>query len=257
MAETVKVLVVDDDRRMVKTMCDILRVKGHDAVPAYTGEEALEKVMSREPDCILMDIKMPGISGIDAVEKIREIKPGLPVVLMSAYATEEQANEARKHGAYTVLTKPIDVQMVLTFLSLLRKEDSILIVDDDPDFCKTLKAIFKARGYTVESEFDPDRVLDRMEQAYTLVVILDLKLGTANGLDVLKKIRAKYPSKPVIMVTAYGGEMAASIEQGLLIGAYTCMYKPLEVDKLIAVINKIKRVKMREALGEPNFSARG
>ncbi|HET6419962.1 MAG TPA: response regulator [Geobacteraceae bacterium] len=257
MGEKIKVLVVDDDRRMVKTMCDILRVKGYEAESAYTGEEALEKVMRRDQDCVLMDIKMPGISGIEAVEKIRDMKPGLPVVLMSAYATEEQADHARKHGAYTVLTKPIDVQMVLTFLSLLRKENSILIVDDDPEFCKTLKDIFQARGYEVESEFDPGRVLDRLEQSYRLVVILDLKLGTASGLDVLKEIRAKYPSKPVIMVTAYGGEMVASIEQGLQIGAYTCMYKPLEVDQLVRVIETIKRIKMREALGEPNFGAGG
>ncbi len=255
MGEAIKVLVVDDDRRMVKTTCDILRVKGYDAEHAFSGEEALEKVQSCEPDCVLMDIRMPGISGIDAVEKIREVRPALPVVLMSAYATEEQADDARKHGAYTVLTKPIDVQMVLTFLSLLRKEDSILIVDDDQEFCRTLKDIFQARGFEVESEFVPDKVLDVMARSYRLVVILDLKLGTASGLDVLKAIRARYPSKPVIMVTAYGGEMAASIEQALQIGAYTCMYKPLEMDKLITIIKNIKRVKMRQALGEQNIGA--
>lgn len=253
MGERIKVLVVDDDRRMVKTMCDILKVKGYASESAYTGEEALEKVKSIGPDCVFMDIKMPGIDGIEAVRRIREMNPDLPVVLMSAYATEEQAVEAVRLGAFTVLTKPINIQMVLTFLSLLKKEDSILIVDDDPVFCKTLKDIFQIRGYTVESEFEPCKVLGRMERNYKLVVILDLKLGTANGLDVLKDIRAKYPSKPVIMVTAYGGEMAASIEQGLQIGAYACMYKPLEMDKLIVSIENIKRRKIKESLGNQHF----
>lgn len=134
MEGTVTVLVVDDDRRMVKTLCDILRVKGYNAEPAYSGEEALEKIRTEMPDCVLMDIKMPGISGVEAMELIRSQAPDLPVMLMSAYPTDEQTLEANRHGVYSVLTKPVDLQLVLSFLSLLRKEESILIVDDDEVF---------------------------------------------------------------------------------------------------------------------------
>jgi len=133
MAEKVKVLVVDDDRRMVKTICDILSIKGYEPMAANTGEEAVEKVRIAPPDCVLMDVRMPGMSGVETMKMIKEISPDLPVILMSAYATEETEREAKASGAYSVLTKPIDLQMVLSFLSLLRKEESILIVDDDPN----------------------------------------------------------------------------------------------------------------------------
>ncbi len=82
----VKVLVVDDDRRIVKTTCDILRVKGYEAVPAHSGSEALELVRSCDPDCVLMDIKMPGMDGVETVKRIKSLFPDLPVILMSAYA---------------------------------------------------------------------------------------------------------------------------------------------------------------------------
>ncbi|MEW6714651.1 MAG: response regulator, partial [Nitrospirota bacterium] len=164
MEEKTKVLVVDDDRRMVKTISDILTVKGHEALQAYTGGEAVEKVKSDNPDCVLMDIRMPGMDGIEVLKAIKAISPGLPVVLMSAYATEAQAEEARQSGAYAVMNKPLDVQAILSFLSLLKKEDSVLIVDDDPAFCKTLRDILQARHYRVQTEADPAKVLENMEE---------------------------------------------------------------------------------------------
>jgi two-component system response regulator HydG len=117
--DPVKVLVVDDDRRMVKTICDILRIKGYEAVPAYTGSEALELVRSCDPVCVLMDVKMPGMDGVETAKGIKSQFPDLPVILMSAYVTEEVAEKAKTQGAVAVLAKPFDIQAVLSFLSSL------------------------------------------------------------------------------------------------------------------------------------------
>lgn len=250
MKEKLKILVVDDDRRMVRTISDILKVKGYEPIEAYSGEEAVVKSQEKGLDCVLMDIKMPGINGVEALHLIKTAAPNLPVVLMSAYAAHEQVEEAKKQGAYTVLTKPIDIQILLSFLSLLRKEESILVVDDDPAFCRTIKDILEVKGYSVETEMDAANVLGRMESDYKLAVVLDLKLGDVDGLEVLKKIRVRYPTKPVILVTGYGGEMAATISQGDQIGAYACLYKPLEIDTLIGIIEEVSRRKKQTLLGE-------
>lgn len=250
MGDAIKVLVVDDDRRMVKTICDILLARGFDAVPALSGEEAVEMVKAEAPDCVLMDVKMPGISGVEALKIIREMEPDLPVVLMSAYATGEQAEEARAIGAYSILTKPIDIQQVLMFLSLLRREKSVLVVDDDPAFCRTLREVLQSRNYQVETENDSERALRLMERKYELVVLLDLKLGGEEGLDTLRDIRSRYPTKPVVLLTSYGEKMAATIEKGLQIGAYTCLYKPLVTEELIGLIEEISRKKLCAFLGE-------
>ena len=256
MNEKITILVVDDDRRMVKTVCDILKVKGFDAMQAYTGEEAVERVRFDGPDCVLMDIKMPGMSGVDALRMMKGISPDLPVVLMSAYATEEQTTEAKAQGAYTVLNKPFDIEIVLSFLSLLRKEESILVVDDDPLFCKMLKDILQSRGFRVETEGDPKKALGHMENDYKLAMVLDLKLGGKDGLDVLREIRGKYPTKPVVLVAGYRDEMSSSIEKGLKIGAYTCLYKPFDVEALIRSLEEIRRMKLESLLNGP-FPVKG
>ena len=122
MSEKLKVLVVDDDRRMVKTICDILLVKGYSAAPAYSGEEAVERVKAEKPDCVLMDLKMEGIDGIETLKLFKGIASDLPVVMMSAYATKEQMEEANKEGAYSVLTKPFDVGGLLGIIEEIRRK---------------------------------------------------------------------------------------------------------------------------------------
>lgn len=246
-----KVLVVDDDRRMTKTTCDILTVKGYEAVVAYTGEEAVQIAKINDLGCVLMDIKMEGIDGVEALRMIKEIAPNLPVVLMSAFATEEQVDEARLLGAYSVMTKPIDLQAILAFLALLRKEESVLVVDDDPLFRKTLADVLRARGYRVEAESNAEQVLEHMERDYKLAVILDIKLGSVDGVTVLKTIRDKYPTQPVVLVTGYREEMGGAIEKGLKIGAYTCLYKPFEIEALSGILEEISKKKLQALLGEP------
>lgn len=244
----VKILVVDDDRRIVKTTCDILRVKGHEPIAAFSGEEGVAKVKADPPDCVLMDIKMPGISGVEALKQMKAIAPALPVILASAYATDDLLEEAKKAGAYAILAKPLNIQMVLSFLDLMRKEESILIVDDDANFCRTLKDILTLRGFRVDTESEPDKVVGDIERNHKLVVLLDLKLGAASGLDVLKRIRSKYPSMPVVLVTGYRQDMGDVIKKGLSVGASTCLYKPLEIDALLGVIEGIRLAKLRNVL---------
>lgn len=246
-----KILVVDDDRRIVKTTCDILKIKGHEPIPAYMGEEGVEKVRSDPPDCVLMDIKMQGINGVEALKRMQEIIPELPIILVSAYATDDLMEEAYRAGAYAILSKPLNFPIILSFLSLLDREESILVVDDDPAFCKTLKDILTLRGFQVETESEPQSVLGHLENNYKLaIVLLDLKLGVVNGVDVLKAIQAKYPGKPVLMMTGYPQEMGGSIEQAHKIGVYTCLYKPFELDDLFRLIEEIRIGKLKNLLAE-------
>ena len=243
-----KILVVDDDRRIVRTTCDILKIKGYEPIGAYSGEEGVKKIGSDPPDCVLMDLKMTGIDGIKAMIQMKQIVPALPVVLVSAYANNETREEALCAGAYAVLSKPLNFPIILSFLSLLRKEESILIVDDDPNFSRTLKDILSLRGFKVQTESEPRNVLEDLEKDYKLAIVLDLRLGAVNGVDVLKDIHAKYPGKPVVLMTGYRQEMSDSIEKGRQIGAYTCLYKPFESDELFRVLDEIRIGKLQKVL---------
>lgn len=122
MEKKIKILVVDDDHQMVKTICDILQYKGFETEQAYCGEEAVEIAKEGGLDCVLMDLKMPGIDGVETLKILKEMNRDLPVMLMSAYATVEQTEEAKQKGAHAVLAKPIDIPAALLFFSQLKEK---------------------------------------------------------------------------------------------------------------------------------------
>jgi DNA-binding NtrC family response regulator len=238
MRENLHTLIVDDDPRMAKTLLDILRVKGYEAELAHSGPEALEKVNKGRFDCVLTDIKMPQMNGVELYKAIKAEQPDLPVVLMTAYSTDKLVMEGLEEGAIASLTKPLDIDLLLSFLSILRKERFIVIVDDDPRFCKSLGDILRMRNFVVNQVTDPHDVVEKIGQDVE-VVLLDMKLNEINGLDLLKEIRGRDPHLPVILVTGYGEEMASAIDEALKIKAYTCLYKPLQIEELIKILREL------------------
>jgi two-component system response regulator HydG len=250
MSESLRVLIVDDDRRMAQTLVDILRVKGYEAEGVHSASEALEVISTRTFDCVLSDIKMPGTNGVELFKAIKAQQPEFPVVLMTAYSTDQLVQEGLEEGAIAVISKPIDIHQILAFFSTLEKESAITIVDDDPHFCRTLGDILSARGFVVTQMNDPSGLVEHLS-INGQTVMLDMKLQDTDGLEVLQRIRQQYPHQPVILVTGYRQEMMSSIERALEISAYTCLYKPLDIDSLLQVLGEIHRGVLGRLLGQP------
>ncbi|HME55316.1 MAG TPA: response regulator [Candidatus Lokiarchaeia archaeon] len=101
-------MIVDDDEGMFETMLDILSEMNFNVTVANDGYKAIELIKEGTFDAILMDIKMPGIDGIEVLKRIKHIKSSAKIILMTAYATENNALDAQKEGASALLYKPID-----------------------------------------------------------------------------------------------------------------------------------------------------
>jgi len=111
MARTI--LVVDDEETIIQSLNGILTDEGYDVVSANSGADALEKIEEVMPELVLLDIWMPGIDGIEALVKIKQTNPNLPVVMMSGHGTIETAVKATKLGAYDFIEKPLSLEKVL------------------------------------------------------------------------------------------------------------------------------------------------
>ena len=241
------ILLVDDDHRMTHTLADILKLAGHKSSQAYSGKAALELARTTRFDCVLTDIKMPDINGVELHNALRQLQPNLPVVLMTAYTNNELVHQSLQMGAVGVLEKPLDIQLLLDFFSMLKQMPLITIVDDDPVFCQTLGEILHLRGYLVKTITDPNKTIDSITDQ-PQIILLDMKLITMNGYDLLKEIHLSYPDLPVLLVTGYRQEMAIPIQRALEIQARTCLYKPLEIERLLQIISEIQLARMRQIL---------
>jgi two-component system response regulator HydG len=105
-----KILIVDDEAPHRQMLDAVLSVEGYEIHHAGDGQEAISLVEERFYDLILMDIRMSKVGGIEALKKIKKISPGIPTIIMTAYASVDTAVDALKSGAYDYLTKPLDIE---------------------------------------------------------------------------------------------------------------------------------------------------
>ncbi len=108
-----KILVIDDEKSIRNTLKDILEYEKHEVHDAADGMEGLKKAAETRYDIILCDIKMPGMDGIEVLEKLQELQSDLPVVMISGHGTIETAVEAIKKGAFDFISKPLDLNRML------------------------------------------------------------------------------------------------------------------------------------------------
>jgi len=107
MSETANILLVDDEPGMLRYIRTLLEVDEHKVQTASTGEEAVERVQKGlQPDLVLLDLLMPGIDGLETLEKLRQLKPGLKVVMLSCVNDTRKVVQAMRLGAIDYLTKP-------------------------------------------------------------------------------------------------------------------------------------------------------
>ena len=119
------VLVVDDERTLARAIKAFLKESGYEAEVASDGESAVGMLQSLRPDVVFADVRLPGMSGIDLLRRIREFDPAIPVIVMTAHGTIEGAVEAVKLGAFDYMKKPVDLEE-LKLLADRARETAVL-----------------------------------------------------------------------------------------------------------------------------------
>ena len=108
-----KVLLVDDEAEFIGTLGKRLARRGITVHLANSGPEALEAVQAQELDVVVLDVKMPGMDGIETLERIKALKPCLEVVMLTAHANVEVAMRGMELGAFDYLMKPVELDDLL------------------------------------------------------------------------------------------------------------------------------------------------
>ena len=117
-----RLLVVDDDRAILTLIGTIALAEGFDVTTTVNGEDAMKQLRERPSDLVLVDLRMPGITGLDVLRALREANPRVKVVLMTGFGTIDTAVEAVKLGAMDFLTKPFDLARLRQLLATVRED---------------------------------------------------------------------------------------------------------------------------------------
>lgn len=121
-----KILAVDDEKHIVRLVEITLQREGYEVVTANNGAEALEKVASEQPDLVIMDVMMPEMDGLQALQKLKDdpATANVPVIMLTAKAQDADVFQGWKSGADLYLTKPFNPQELLTFVRRIFADQS-------------------------------------------------------------------------------------------------------------------------------------
>jgi DNA-binding NtrC family response regulator len=111
-----KVLMVDDEEDFVQTLAERMKMRNLSPELALSGEQALQQVEEDVPDVMVLDLKMPGIDGMEVLRRVRKAYPQVQVVILTGHGSEKDEAEARRLGAFAYLQKPVEMDKLIKTL---------------------------------------------------------------------------------------------------------------------------------------------
>ncbi|MDY7226066.1 response regulator [Hyalangium rubrum] len=233
-----RILVVDDEESLRITLAANLELEGHEVVEASTGEEALRLVRERPVDVVLADIRMPGLHGVELNRHLRREQPGLPVVLMTAFAQESLVGDALAEGVFTVLPKPFDVEHLLSTLRRAARTPEVLVVDDSQEVAEATVEGLRLCGVRAEAVFDGDAAVERVRSGVCDVCVVDLVMPGMTGPEMVGQLR--HAGLPVAIIAVSGHDVPEMMRQVAALGDVACMRKPISIRELAQTIARTR-----------------
>lgn len=139
-----KVLLVDDEEEFTETLAERMRTRGMEVSTTNSGADALQLVDDEDFDVVVLDLKMPGIDGIEALKRIKRRRPDIQVVLLTGHATIEKGVEAIKEGALEFLEKPIDLSSLTEAIHKAKATKMVLVENETEE---RIKEILHQKGW--------------------------------------------------------------------------------------------------------------
>ena len=240
-----KIMVVDDEIGIRDVLYNLFTSKGYEVVTAENGKRALEILKNTRPDLIIIDYRMPQMTGLETLKKIRGFDEKIRVVMLTAFGTPEVQKEALKLGVDDFLNKDMSTaefikhaEEVINRLSKPVKPVAapakIMVVDDEPGVRDLLKDFFTMRGHNVLPVSSGEEAIAKVELWNPDIILLDIKMPGMDGMMCLKKIKEIKPEVGVVVMT--GEESVEIAREAVALGAYEFVMKPFNLEYLDTVI---------------------
>ncbi|MCD6456948.1 MAG: response regulator [Methanophagales archaeon] len=257
-----RVLVVDDEEEICKRLQGELRKEGYEvdyttSSVGVSGKLKEAKKGGKAYELLLLDLRMPEVSGFEILKEIRKARLDLDVIIITGYGDEDKAVEAIHLGAIDYLRKPISLEELHTALFRVRKKRAgeekkalkhrILVVDDEKELCARIKRELDKEGYEVAVAYDGIEGMEYFKNNRVDVMIADIKMPGVDGLEMLEKCRAINPDFVPIIITGFGDQEKAIT--ALRLGAFDYLRKPISLEELISSVDRgIELIESRRGL---------
>ncbi|MEM6472165.1 MAG: response regulator [Planctomycetota bacterium] len=232
--ESLRILIVDDDPDIRSGLVELLSEFGYQAASAEDGRRALQ-LLTRQPfDFAILDYKMPGMDGASLYREMREVSPQTAAIMITAWSGSDGAAAALNAGVWAVLRKPIDMDALFAQLEIVSGAPTVLLVDDDREFCDSLWQALNQNHIRVGISHSEAGGLSQACSDQFDVVIVDLQLGTGDGRRILRELReTSRPMRTIIVSGKVGIEDLQSRDPSFETQVDAIYHKPIDMEQLL------------------------
>ena len=248
-----KILIVDDEYTILESLKEYMTMRGYQVVLASRGDEALTVAQQEKPQAMLLDIRLPGLSGMEVLRKVRAMDPAMKVVMITALNDTNLRKEALEAGAVGFAFKPLDVQALERIIStavgqppplapkspLKASHVTVLVVDDEPEICVSLRYYMVGIGYKVLTAPNGAEALKHLREAHPRpdVMVLDLSMPQVGGFGVLDEMRKMGLKIPVVVLTGVDKDVARQASE--LMDVHRYLQKPVPLPAIERTIREV------------------
>jgi two-component system, response regulator PdtaR len=224
-------LIVDDNVAFAENLAEILRDEGNMVSLAASGVEALKLVQTTRFDAVLTDMRMPSMGGAQLVHELRQIDPGMPAMVVTAYIGDDDINYALREGLLAVLGKPIPILRLMQLLGAARRDGIVVLVEDDRALSDNLSEALRSRGLAAVTA---SSVLEtqRLGPLRPFAAIVDLRVPGGPDGEAMRQVSARFPRLPIVVITGHDDIVPPA-------AAHDLLHKPFATEALMQKIEQL------------------
>lgn len=240
--DKIKALVVDDEKIIRDFFRRLLSLLNLEVVEADNGYKAIELAQKEKFDLFFIDVRMPGLNGLETYREIRRINPKAVAVMITGYAVEGILEQAQKEGALCHIHKPFDINEIKNVIDKVSVKKTggllnILVIDDEDIVLNFFSNFLKSENIRFKIASDKNEALAAVKKEKFDLIFLDLILKDTTGVQLYKEIKEVYPEANIVFITGYPQKFAEIKQDVELTG---CLFKPLELDSVLKYIEMAK-----------------
>lgn len=268
-----RILIIDDERLVCDLLKTALNHRGHDVLTASSGQQGVTLFQQRLPHFTLLDLRMPGMNGIEVLKQIRQINPEAAVMVLTAWGSDDFENQARTLGVTEFLNKGRLLENPASAMPHAVESGrhpfsggsavpgapaqagasasqpagggagppgreaarkSILVVDDESLIRNLLEQFLSLRDYRVRTASDGAMAMEMVEQEPPDFILLDMYMPRMTGIEVLRALRAKNYHGRVLVLTA--SQDQTLLQEARSLGSIDLLGKPVDLERLALAI---------------------
>ena len=237
--------VVDDDESTRHSTALLIESFGFQAASFESAESLLKSSQLHETSCLIIDVRMPGINGLELQSHLAAAGYRIPVIFITAHDDRESRRRAMQTGAVAFLSKPFTDELLLQTIcsalpvQLRTRTNLISVVDDDESIRRTTTLLIESFGFRAVVFESAESLLKSDQLHETSCLIVDVQMPGVNGLQLQRHLAASGCKLPVIFITAYDNK--ESRQQAMQAGAVGFLSKPFNDELLLETIRATLR----------------